>query len=440
VEKGEAGKDPTLMRKATPHPRPKFYSGFSAIPIRLKFRLAMGKYLLNRNKYPLFLLSPSQGGLIKTQQTLRDLKFCKVVKFGRHHYFSLTVPRWPSKPFDSMVANGGLNITAAGTPKKSHIDTAILGISRKCTYKCQHCYEYFNLSNEEYVPVNRWKHVISELQELGTSHIIFSGGEPMLRYDEMLGLLNSADKDLSEFHVHTSGHEVTSERAMALWKSGLCGAGIGLDDADSTRHDALRGYEGAFQEAVQAVSHFNQAGIFTYLNTCLTKDMARSGGIQRYFELSRNLGVGIVRWLEPKPCGGYYAEHVNDLFTEDDRKLTTELYLEANHGKKYRDYPLIVYEAYSEAPERLGCMMGGLSLLYINSLGHVQPCVFLPISFGSIMEENFSSIYRRMREAIPRPLHTGCPSNLLSEKIKEKGTDLPVPYNEIEDEWLRMFN
>jgi len=36
----------------------------------------------------------------------------------------------------------------------------------------------------------------------------------------------------------------------------------------------------------------------------------------------------------------------------------------------------------------------------IDSKGNVNPCVFLPVTFGNIMEEYFRSIYRRMRERI----------------------------------------
>jgi len=341
-----------------------------------------------------------------------------------------------------MVARGGLNITASGTPFKQQIDMAILGITRKCVYSCRHCYEHFNLAKEESVPAERWATLIREIQALGVSIVVFSGGEPMMRFGDLLRLLRGADQDRSEFHMHTSGHDISQEKAGALKEAGLAAAAVGLDDINPERHDAMRGTPGAFGEAVRALECFREAGIFTYLNTCLTKDIVRSGDLPRLLLAARDLGVGIVRFLEPRPCGTFLDANPDDLFSAEDRAIVTEFFREANLGRRFRDCPLISYEAYFEAPERLGCMMGGHSLIYIDSRGHVEPCVFLPVSFGNIMEEDFASIFARMRARIPRPIHDRCPSLQLAETVRTKGdhgSALPIAIETIQAEWETMM-
>lgn len=421
---------------------PQFASGFRALPLRLRFMLSLGKYAFRKRKFPLFTLSPSRRGLVASRLLLRELALCKSVWYDHQVRFSLTVPRWPSRPFDQMVARGGLNITASGTPLKQQIDMAILGITRKCAYSCRHCYEHFNLAEEESVPVERWATLVREIQEVGVSVVVFSGGEPMMRFADLLSLLRSVDQERSEFHVHTSGHGVSRERARALKTAGLAAAAVGLDDIVPERHDAMRGTPGSFGEAIQALDFFREAGIFTYLNTCLTKDIVRSGDLPRLLLAARDLGVGIVRILEPRPCGTFLDADPEDLFSAEDRAIVTEFFREANLGPKYRDCPLISYEAYFEAPERLGCMMGGHSHLYIDSRGHVEPCVFLPVSFGNIIEEDFASIFARMRARIPRPLHDRCPSVQLVETIRTKGNNgsaLPLTIETIQAEWEDMM-
>jgi hypothetical protein len=87
-------------------------------------------------------------------------------------------------------------------------------------------------------------------------------------------------------------------------------------------------------------------------------------------------------------------------------------------------------------------MMGGHTHLHIDSTGHVAPCVFLPISFGNILDETFTDIYKRMRAAIPRPLPKECPSLFLADTIrslKDQGVTLPMPYETLEKEWTQMF-
>jgi len=412
----------------------KYYSGWKLTPYKIKYILSLGKYLFQKKKYSLFRFKN-----LYQYRKRKILDIPKFVKFNRQYYAPiLRVPRWPSKPYDHMVAGGGLNLAASGTSLKTQIDSVILGITRKCNYRCQHCYEYFNLAKEDSVPIERWKEIVKDIQNLGVSIIVFSGGEPMLRFDGLLELLECGDKRISDFHVHTSGNGVTSDKALALKSAGLTAAAVALDDYIPNRQDEFRGFDGAYKEATQAIQYFREAGVFPYINMFLRKNLIRSEELWSYFQHIKRLNVGIVSLIEPKPCGRYFSIDGSVLLSEEDRKTITDFFTEANHSRNFKNYPYVAYINYYEKPELFGCLMGGLSHFYINSMGNVQPCIFLPVTFGNIMEEKFSAIYKRMREAIPKPVHKSCPSLLLSKEIKEKrdhGISLPVPYEELEKEW-----
>jgi hypothetical protein len=54
------------------------------------------------------------------------------------------------------------------------------------------------------------------------------------------------------------------------------------------------------------------------------------------------------------------------------------------------------------------------------------------------LSEDFETIYPRMRAAIPRPVHTRCPSLLLAETLRSAATPAappPIPYERIADQW-----
>jgi MoaA/NifB/PqqE/SkfB family radical SAM enzyme len=364
------------------------------------------------------------------------------MRFNKVYYVGLEKPRWPSSAWDNMVAKGGLNLAAAGTDRKVHIDLAILSITSKCMYECDHCYERMNIDMEEIIPVDRWMDVITDMQEIGVGVIVLSGGEPMMRYDGLLDLVRFIDNDLSDIHIYTSGNGVTRDRVKTLKEAGLVAAAVGLDDIDPVRQNFLRGYEGAFSEAMNAIACFTSEGIFTYINTCLTKELVRAGDLWQLAEAAKEMNAGTIRLLEPKPCGGYLRQDIDQLFTEEDRRISTDFFLEMNTNSRYREYPVISYPAYFESSDQIGCTMGGLSQLYIDSKGNVEPCTFLPVSFGNIADEEFSQIFRRMRNAIPYPLHKLCPSIHLSESIREfsrSGRTLPVAHADIEQEWQSMF-
>lgn len=434
---------PLFLSGAGGSPTIKFYSGWRLAIFKLRFGISLVKYLIQRKKYPLFSFK-----FLKLFKRDRLLELHKIPKLGRHYYNAiLRIPRWPSKAYDQMVAGGGLNLHASGTPQKKQIDSVILAITRRCKYNCKYCYESPHLSEEESVSIERWKEVIRELQKIGVSVIVLSGGEPMLRFESLLEILEAADPDLSDFHVHTSGYGVNRERAMALKAMGLTAAGIALEDFNPRRHDRYKGYDGAHRKALQAIKYFREAGVFPYVNLCLRKDLIRPGALWKYFDYVKNLdhSVGVISLLEPKPCGRYIPGNGNssDLLSAEERKMVTEFFIEANRSKKYKDYPYIAYMQYFEKPERFGCLMGGLSHFYINSSGDIQPCVFLPVSFGNIMEENFLDIFKRMREAVPVPLHHRlCPAVTLPGKINSKRKrkrEKQVRYEEIREEWQQIF-
>ena len=53
--------------------------------------------------------------------------------------------------------------------------------------------------------------------------------------------------------------------------------------------------------------------------------------------------------------------------------------------------------------DAFGCTAGGTDRFYVNAKGDVQPCEFLNISFGNILDEPFDRIYDRMREVFDVP-------------------------------------
>lgn len=432
------------MRPAnrTPTPLPRFLTGWRLIYHRLRFMFGWGRYVVDRRRFPLFRLFPLRSGALYAAKIIHDIGMRKVVQFGNTYFSSLTAPHHPSPAFENMLANGGLNVGAAGTPLKRQIDTLLLAITRQCDLHCQHCYERHNIGPGDEIPLSRLRQIVAQLQQHGVSSLVLTGGEPMNRFDDLLEIVHTADKSLSDIHVHTSGHGVTAERAAALKAAGLTAAAVGLDDVDRTRHDHLRGHDGSYDDAVQALDIFREAGILTYVNVCATPELVRSGGHWRYAQFVRDLGVSFIQLLEPRPCGGYINAPTAALLTDRDRDQLVEFFRGLNGLTRYREYPIVHYVAYAESPAQRGCMMGGLSHMYIDSRGNVNPCVFLPVTFGNIMEEDFETIYGRMREAIPHPLHAECPSLQLNSTLRAKQAerlDMPVPYAAIKAEWHNMF-
>jgi len=185
------------------------------------------------------------------------------------------------------------------------------------------------------------------------------------------------------------------------------------------------------------------AGVFTCTNLCVTREPVRSGDLWRSFHFVKGLNVGLIETLEPRPCGEFASRGNDTRLTRDDRNTVMDFSLRGNTSGKFKDHPLICHVAFTEAPEQADCMMGGLSHLAIDSKGNVNPRVFLPVTFGNILTEDFAAIYVRIRRAIPQALHTECPSLAPAETPLQKGggpDGFPIPHSSIKKEWERMFS
>ncbi len=381
----------------------------------------------------------SVKNLIISLWVQKKLLLTKFIKFNGHYYSTLYTPHFPSSAFENMLKNGGMNFNAAGTDLKQQIDTALLAITSNCNLNCIHCYEKQNINSNNKIPVNKWIDIVKQLQTKGVSIIILTGGEPLIAFNDLIKILDEGDKSLSDFHIHTSGYSVTKDKVKALKQAGLTAAGIGLDDFRPERHNKIRG-NNSFEQAIKALRLFNEEGILTYVNFCAHEEIINSNELFKYYDFVKSLNVSLIELLEPKPCGGYINKNPDDLINEKEKEKLYEFTLTGNTKKQYKNYPLIYYLAHIEGKNQMGCMMGGLSHFYIDSAGNVNPCVFMPVSFGNIMKEDFNSIYKRMRSAIPFPIHTGCPSVMLSNTIKnKKNLGVPVPFNAISNEWHKIL-
>jgi len=150
-----------------------------------------------------------------------------------------------------------------------------LEVTRRCNLRCSMC-QYIQWLTETpgaeqqqgELTTAEWQRVIDQTGRF--SLITFTGGEPWVRRDFMDLLEYACARRLT--HCITNGTLLTEERAKRCVElapkrvptKGFVSLGISLD-APGDRHDAIRGQEGAFEKATQAV------GFLTRHRTALGK-------------------------------------------------------------------------------------------------------------------------------------------------------------------------
>lgn len=314
----------------------------------------------------------------------------KSVKVDERYFYDLYTPGWPSPIFDASI-EGEMN-RVIPIKKATHRFTNIFfAITKKCPLQCEHCFEWNALNGKERLTETDLATIVRRFQKLGTGQIHLSGGEPMLRYHEILRLVKEHNH-LSDFWLLTSGLNVTAEYAKELKKAGLTGIAVSLDHYDPAAHNKFRGYQRAFDWAQRAMQNARDANLVTSLSVCATKEFVTEENMEKYAITARNLGATFIQILEPKAVGHYAGKDV--ALSEAQQKILESFMIRMNTHPGWRNFPIVIYHGYYQ--RRTGCFSSGDRNIYVDTDGDINPCPFCHRKQGSAFAPDFESTIAHM--------------------------------------------
>ena len=296
-----------------------------------------------------------------------DLK--KLYKIDGRYYFNMYTPGWPSKAYDNLI-KAELKRQASPLTEKEKLSFIFLAITRKCPMRCEHCFEWDNLNQKESFTRDDLFKVVDIYRKEGVLQIHFSGGEPMVRFKDLVELVAYASSSI-ECWVLTSGFNFTQQNALRLKQAGCKGVVVSIDHYIPELHNIFRGKGDAFKGAVNAIDAAKKAGLVTATSVCATRTFLDGGHLLPYMDFAKNLGVQFVQVLEPRKIGHYADKEV--LLDEHHINELEETFTQVNHAPAYQQYPTMLYHGYHQ--RRVGCFSGSRSV-YIDSAGDVHACPF----------------------------------------------------------------
>jgi MoaA/NifB/PqqE/SkfB family radical SAM enzyme len=317
----------------------------------------------------------------KYESILGEPYLVKLAKVNDRHFWRLAAPGFPSKASQEMQTHEANRFFP--NQQRTGLRSLIFAITKKCPLNCQHCCEWHNLNKEEKLATSDIIRIIHKYQDYGTTQIMLSGGEPMLRINDIYTILNAA-REGTDFWVITSGIGLNSARAQKLKDAGLTGVMVSLDHYDQDKHNSFRGYEKAYSSAIEAVINANAAGLVTTLSLCATKSFVTHDNLINYMELAKELGVSFVQILEPRATGRYQGADV--ALGDEQLELIEKVYLEYNSSKLFADYPIINYLGFHQ--RKVGCFGAGDRFFYIDTDGDAHVCPFCAHKIGSVIDSS----------------------------------------------------
>jgi MoaA/NifB/PqqE/SkfB family radical SAM enzyme len=333
---------------------------------------------------------------------LRYMMKFRPVKVGDHLILHSHLPPLTSKAYSRFVNEHLLTRTAG----PSH---AQIGVTNVCPQNCVYCYNKRRTGTR--MDTALIKEVIRDLKDLGVFWLGLTGGEPLMNPD-LVTITESAGDDCA-VKLFTTGCGLTRELASDLRNAGLFSVSVSLDHWKREEHDRARRTRGAFDAALRAIEIFRNLGtIHVGVSSVLSKAMLHDDSVERLLEFLTTLEIHEAWLSETKPSleGPWSPDQV---ITGDERNRLIALQDRYNQNGRMT----VNYLGHFESKEHFGCSAGN-KMIYVDAFGQVSPCVFTPISMGSVHDRSVKDIVREMRPLFPT--ESRCFINTHFEQIRQR--------------------
>lgn len=378
--------------------KPHFISGFRMKWIHFRLKCSLLNIAISCYRNPLDWVRSLRYLVRLRRRFLGDNRLKKMVNIDGRYYMGLYTPGWKSAVYNQFIASQLNDFKPLDKGKANRFNSIFLAITKKCALQCEHCFEWDNLNKKETLTDSELKRIVQKFQCKGVSQIHLSGGEPLLKIDTLISILNQGNKS-TDFWVLTSGFKLTYTNARRLKNAGLRGVIISLDHFIPEKHNDFRRFKDAYYWVEEAVKNGNENKLVTALSLCATREFVTEENLMAYMELAKRLQVSFIQILEPKAVGHYANKDVS--LRIDQITHLEKFFLKMNFDSAYHAYPIITYHAYYQ--RRQGCFSAGKKGLYIDTDGDMNACPFCHKKTGNVLDDTFDKNLEVLKSE-------GCPS------------------------------
>ncbi|MFH1537902.1 MAG: radical SAM/SPASM domain-containing protein [bacterium] len=256
----------------------------------------------------------------------------------------------------------------------------VLKLSTRCNAHCKFCYAQNEnkLGNPE-LTLEEWKEVIDQSRELGCYTVTLSGGEPMI-YPHLVELVRYVRKKRMIPFTTTNGLAASRELLKELDSAGLCALNFSIH-GPREYHDALVGVPGAFDRNIENGEFCaRHTRIVAVVNHVLTNESVRNGWYEELRKMAKAKGFRAFNILPV--CVS--SPDKSDLLGPQELDVLDRL---------AKDPEVLMDTKNYSTPH---CPAAREDLL-VNNYGDVQPCPFIPISFGNVHTSSIKDLFLRIQ-------------------------------------------
>ena len=335
----------------------------------------------------------------------------------------------------TAILNGGYeaafrglrNTTANADKYQCNVPWIILfDPTSACNKHCVGCWaaDYGNRLNLTYDEMDS---LVSQAEDLGTHLFMLTGGEPLVRREDVLKLAEKHNTSL--FNIFTNASLVDDAFCERVQKLGNIVFSVSLESYEPSVNDGRRG-DGSFREVMDAFDRMHKHGLLYGTSTCYTRANTERVSSDEFFKLLIDRGCRFAWYFHYMPVGeGANADLMPTI--EQREYMFNRIRWVRSVGDE--GYPIFAMDFQNDGEFVGGCIAGGRVYCHVNARGDVEPCVFIHYSNANFKESGNwleclkQPIFQTYRKHYPwnDNLLEPCPmlenSGLLTQIVDESG-------------------
>ncbi len=248
--------------------------------------------------------------------------------------------------------------------------SVLFEITYRCNFNCSHCFYKFSRKEKE-LKKEKIFEILNALKKSGTLFITYSGGEPFLRKD-FLEILNKTVEMGFVVSIFTNGSLINEKI---------------VEKIDESVNLEISIYP-------EKISMYNPKKVLRNIKLLLQKNFK----IMIKFILFKNymdFYINLLELLKKENFENISIDYVIYPSMKDNKSYKYLIPEEKELKKIFSRFPHL-YEKFigeiSIDPEQNICSAGS-RFLSIDPYGNVNPCPFLKLNCGNLMEKTFSDIW-----------------------------------------------
>jgi len=343
-------------------------------------------------------------------------------------------PGTRKKFFENLIVNSLIIGTHKRTEAKEKYDcnvpwAILIDPTTACNLSCLGCWAAEYAANQE-LDYDLMNDLIRQGKELGVYMYIFTGGEPLVKKDEVIRLCE-ANPDC-QFLAFTNGTLIDENFADEMCRVNNFIPAISVEGFES-QTDARRG-QGTYDAVVRAMKLLKEKQLIFGISCCYTSQNTDTIGSEAFFDQMINYGAKFGWFFTYMPVG---VNAMPSLMVSADQRAF--MYHQIRDFRKNK--PFFTIDFWNDGEFISGCIAGGRNYMHINANGDVEPCAFIHYSDSNIKEKSLvevlsSPLFQQYRSHQPFNDNMLCPCPLLDnpDQLREmvhnsgaKSTDLQHP-------------